>query len=89
MKIKINILDEKTVNNIGNLTLLSIKLNSSSSNNTFVEKMEHYQKSEYQMVRNIVKDFNDWNRIRNKETISERAKKMADDLYTAIKKVVE
>ena len=41
------------------------------------------------MVRNIVKDFNDWNRIRNKETISERAKKMADDLYTAIKKVVE
>ena len=86
---KDNILDEKTVNNIGNLTLLSIKLNSSSSNNTFVEKMEHYQKSEYQMVRNIVKDFNDWNRIRNKETISERAKKMADDLYTAIKKVVE
>ena len=56
---KDNILDEKTVNNIGNLTLLSIKLNSSSSNNTFVEKMEHYQKSEYQMVRNIVKDFND------------------------------
>ena len=86
---KDNILDEKTVNNIGNLTLLSIKLNSSSSNNTFVEKMEHYQKSEYQMVRNIVKDFNDWNRIRNKETISERAKKMADDLYTVIKKVVE
>ena len=65
---------------IGNLTLT--KYNQEMSNKIYNEKREFYADSNISLTREIVKDYDEW----NKESIVNRASKLADELITIFSK---
>lgn len=67
-------LHEEYVNRIGNVTLLSNRLNQSASNKSFKEKKEkYYSASEFYITKKLM-EYEEW----NFNTIDERQKKLAE-----------
>ena len=63
-------------NTIGNLTLT--KYNQEIGNKVYKLKREQYEKSNVSLTREVAKDYEEW----NKDSIQNRADKLADDLLT-------
>lgn len=80
-------MDVKDSNNIGNLMLLSISLNSECGNKSLDEKKSIYMKSDFAMVKEVVEVINSnaW----DESKIKKRAKRIADILYTEMYKHFE
>lgn len=66
---------ESIINRIGNLTLLSAKLNKTIKNGTFAEKTPFYEKSELLITKKIPLEFEIW----QMECIDDRQKNLASD----------
>lgn len=62
------------INRLGNLTLLSARLNTAIKNGTYTDKQPCYLQSEILITRNIANNYSEW----NQETINSRQSAMAD-----------
>lgn len=68
--------------NIGNLILLEGKINNDAGKGSYVEKVPHYQKSQYVWIKRFIKVNNNW----NEEMIEKRAINLATVYYKEILK---
>ena len=76
-------IDDDIINNIGNLMLLSIVLNSKCGNKPLEQKIPIYAESDFIMVKDVVNKIKE-NKTRSEENITERAKEMWESLYNNI-----
>ncbi|TPR42308.1 DUF262 domain-containing protein [Apilactobacillus micheneri] len=68
------------IENIGNIILIEKEINDKCKDKEYIEKKKEYEKSNYEQVKNFVKDYKNF----NNEEIKERAKKLSLIFYNKI-----
>jgi len=72
---------DANINSLGNLMVLEQKINRSISNNPYPIKIKSYPKSSFNIVRNQVGNYNDWNLQNCIERKDKEVKKLVDYLF--------